>query len=216
MGKTAETTAERQKIEQAVAAAGEAARRVGPMTGSITNTVTVNFVANAQLAVGGSAAMVYLPDEAEAIARAGGATYINVGTLLPVYAQTVPAVTKTLNALDRPWVLDPVAIGIGALRTELLAGMKPYKPAIIRGNASEIIALAGLWGLDGGAAHWRGGGRLREDGSGDGRPGGGPFPRRLADDGPGHRMRLLPGRGRGGLCGGGRTLCGGPCGDGGL
>lgn len=152
MGKTAETVAERQKIEQAVAAAGEAARRVGPMAGSITNTVTVNFVANAQLAVGGSAAMVYLPDEAEAIARAGGATYINVGTLLPVYAQTVPAVTKTLNALGRPWVLDPVAIGIGALRTELLAGMKPYKPAIIRGNASEIIALAGLWGLDGGAA----------------------------------------------------------------
>lgn len=152
MGKTAETVAERQKIEQAVAATGEAARRVGPMAGSITNTVTVNFVANAQLAVGGSAAMVYLPDEAEAIARAGGATYINVGTLLPVYAQTVPAVTKTLNALGRPWVLDPVAIGIGALRTELLAGMKPYKPAIIRGNASEIIALAGLWGLDGGAA----------------------------------------------------------------
>jgi hypothetical protein len=27
--------------------------------------VTINFVANAQLAVGGSAAMVYLPDEAQ-------------------------------------------------------------------------------------------------------------------------------------------------------
>jgi hydroxyethylthiazole kinase len=67
------------------------------MVGSITNTVTINFVANAQLAVGGSAAMVYLPDEGELLAQAGGATYINVGTLLPIYEQTLPQVAKVLH-----------------------------------------------------------------------------------------------------------------------
>lgn len=51
----------------------------------------------------------------------------------------------------KPWVLDPVAIGIGDLRTSLLKQFKEYKPTIIRGNASEIIALAGLWKLNGGA-----------------------------------------------------------------
>jgi len=120
------------------------------MAGSITNTVTINFVANAQLAVGGSAAMVYFPDEGEFLAKAGGATYINVGTLLPIYEQTLPHTAKVLHQTRKPWVLDPVAIGIGSLRTKLLQQFKEYKPAVIRGNASEILALAGLWELDGG------------------------------------------------------------------
>lgn len=120
------------------------------MAGSVTNTVTINFVANAQLAVGGSAAMVYLPDEAQFLARAGGAAYINLGTLEPVYEKTLPGMAKTLHNSGKPWVLDPVGIGIGDLRTRLLLEFKPCKPSIIRGNASEIMALAGLWGLDGG------------------------------------------------------------------
>ncbi len=37
-------------------------------------------------------------------------------------------------------------------RTQLVNELKQYKPAIVRGNASEIIALAGLWGLEGEAA----------------------------------------------------------------
>lgn len=122
-----------------------------PMAGSITNTVTINFVANAQLAAGGSAAMVYLPDEGEFLALAGGATYINVGTLFPIYEETLPLTAKTLFDNQKPWVLDPVAIGIGSLRTKLLLNFKEYKPSVIRGNASEIIALAGLWGLEGGS-----------------------------------------------------------------
>lgn len=128
----------------------EMVRRTNPMAGSITNTVTINFVANAQLAIGGSAAMVYLPDEGEFLAKAGGATYINVGTLLPIYEQTLPHMVKVLRDMGKPWVLDPVAVGIGSLRTQLLKLFKEYKPNVIRGNASEIIALAGLWGLDGG------------------------------------------------------------------
>ncbi len=128
----------------------ETVRKTNPMAGSITNTVTINLVANAQLAVGGSAAMVYLPDEGEFLAKAGGATYINVGTLLPIYEQTLPHVAKVLHDTGKPWVLDPVAIGIGSLRTQLLLQFKEYKPDVIRGNASEIIALAGLWELEGG------------------------------------------------------------------
>ncbi|XOQ43907.1 MAG: hypothetical protein ACFWTN_05580 [Clostridium sp.] len=134
------------KIIQAV----KTVKRTNPMAGSITNTVTINFVANAQLAVGGSAAMVYLPDEGESLAKAGGATYINFGTLLPIYEQSLPHVAKVLHSTGKPWVLDPVAVGIGSLRTKLLQQLKAYPPSIIRGNASEIIALAGLWNLDGG------------------------------------------------------------------
>ena len=140
----------KEEIKIQVIQAVETVKRANHMAGSITNTVTINFVANAQLAVGGSAAMVYLPDEGEFLAKAGGATYINVGTLLPVYEETLPLTAKVLHEARKPWVLDPVAVGIGSLRTRLLCRFKEYMPAVIRGNASEIIALAGLWGLDGG------------------------------------------------------------------
>ena len=140
----------KEEIKKQIIEAVNTVKATNPMAGSITNSVTINFVANAQLAVGGSAAMVYLPDEGEFLANAGGATYINVGTLMPIYEETLPRTAKALYEAGKPWILDPVAIGIGEMRTKLLSEFKQYKPSIIRGNASEVIALAGLWGLEGG------------------------------------------------------------------
>ena len=143
---------EMNQLQSGIVEAASKVRANNPMAGSITNSVTIDFVANAQLAVGGSAAMVYLPDEGECLVAAGGAVYINMGTLLPVYEETLPRTAAAAHAAGKPWVLDPVGIGIGSLRTELLRSFKPYKPAIVRGNASEIIALAGLWDLEGDAS----------------------------------------------------------------
>lgn len=138
------------EITVQVKAAVQAVREKKPLAPSITNTVTVNFVANAQIAVGGSAAMVYLPDEGECVAEAGSAVYINAGTMFPVYEETLPRTAKRLFELKKNWVLDPVGIGIGSLRTKLLSFFKDFPPAIVRGNASEVIALTRLWGLDAG------------------------------------------------------------------
>lgn len=143
---------EKAELQRQIASAARQVRNTNPMAGSITNTVTVNFVANAQIAVGGSAAMVYLPDEGEFLANAGGATYLNVGTLLPIYEETLPRTARALHEAGKPWVLDPVGIGIGSLRTKLLEQMKEFKPTIIRGNASEVIALASLWGIEAGVS----------------------------------------------------------------
>lgn len=143
---------QKEAIQSQIRQAVQAVKATNPLAGSITNSVTINFVANAQLAVGGAAAMVHLPDEGETLAAVGGATYINVGTLIPVYKETMSRAARFLHENNKPWVLDPVAIGIGELRTWLLQQFKAYKPSVIRGNASEIIALAGLWQLDGGTA----------------------------------------------------------------
>ena len=143
---------EMNQLQSGIVEAASKVRANNPMAGSITNSVTIDFVANAQLAIGGSAAMVYLPDEGECLVAAGGAVYVNMGTLLPVYEETLPRTAAAAHAAGQPWVLDPVGIGIGSLRTKLLRGFKPYKPAIVRGNASEIIALAGLWDLEGDAS----------------------------------------------------------------
>ena len=133
----------RAKIQAAV----EKVRAENPMVPSITNTVTQDFVANAQLAVGGSAAMFYMPDEGETMAQIAPAMYLNLGTVMPFYAETIPRTLNALKKFSTPYVLDPVAIGFGELRTKLLLEMKNFPPAIIRGNASEIIALAKLWGV---------------------------------------------------------------------
>lgn len=137
----------KQILLSKIQAAIEKVRAENPMAPSITNTVTQDFVANAQLAIGGAAAMVYLPDEGELMAQIAPAVYLNVGTLMPFYAETIPRTLRALQKNSTPYVLDPVGIGIGALRTELLSEMKIFKPAIIRGNASEIISLSKLWGL---------------------------------------------------------------------
>ena len=141
-----------EQLKQHMVKAVDEIRATNPMAGSITNTVTIDFVANAQLAVGGSAAMVYLPDEGEALVAGGGAIYLNMGTLFPIYEQTIPRAAKAAHDAGKPWVLDPVGLGIGSLRTQLVNELKQYKPAIVRGNASEIIALAGLWDLEGDAS----------------------------------------------------------------
>lgn len=133
----------RSQIKNAV----EYARIKNPMAPSVTNTVTQDFVANAQLAVGGSAAMLYLPDECEAVAAIAPALYINMGTALPFYAETLPRLIRALHQHHTPWVLDPVGIGMSSLRTELIRQIKNFPPSIVRGNASEIIAVAKLWHL---------------------------------------------------------------------
>ena len=122
-----------------------------PFVPSVTNYVTAGFVADCQLAAGCSAAMVTLPDEACEAAAKCSAFYVNLGTILPVYEKTVPNAAEKLWVLGKPWVLDPVAAGLGETRTKLLLELKKYKPAIIRGNASEIINLARIWKLQEGS-----------------------------------------------------------------
>ncbi|MDY3119067.1 MAG: hydroxyethylthiazole kinase [Peptoniphilus sp.] len=135
-----------EELKRALKKAQEDVRSACPVAPSITNFVTIDFVANAQIAVGGSAAMVYMPDEGEAMANIAKCLYINVGTLIPVHAETVPKTAKA--AYEKcAYVLDPVAAGMGELRSALLTGMKEYPPAIVRANASEVITLAKMWGL---------------------------------------------------------------------
>ena len=141
---TASPTRTEAELRALMARAVREVRETNPLAPSITNTVTQSFVANAQLAVGGSAAMVYLPDEGECVAALGGAVYINLGTLMPVYEQTVPATARACAAAATPWVLDPVGVGIGSLRTRLIEAVRENPPTILRGNASEIIAVADL------------------------------------------------------------------------
>ncbi|ASW23701.1 hydroxyethylthiazole kinase family protein [Bifidobacterium pseudolongum] len=132
-------------LREAIRAAVESVRADTPMAQSFTNFVTINLVANAQLAAGGTAAMSFLPDDVIDIAAISGATYINVGTLLPFYKDALGEITKALHEKRHRWVLDPVAAGLGATRTRILDGMRDVPPAVVRANASEILTLESMW-----------------------------------------------------------------------
>lgn len=135
-------------IRDNIADAVRRVRETTPLAQSFTNFVTINLVANAQLAAGGTAAMSFLPDDVIETAKIAGANYINVGTLLPFYKDALSEIAQRLNYLDKPWVLDPVAAGIGRTRTAILQAFKAAPPTMIRANASEVIALANMWGLN--------------------------------------------------------------------
>ena len=114
-------------------------RAATPLVQCITNSVVTNFTANALLAVGAAPAMVDLAEEAAIFAGVADGVLVNLGT---PSAQQTEAARAAVAATDR-WVLDPVAIGTLPVRTALAAELVRARPAIVRGNASEIIALAG-------------------------------------------------------------------------
>lgn len=121
------------------AAALTALREAAPLTQCITNAVVTNFTANALLALGAAPAMCDIPGEAGMFAGIAGGVLVNLGT--PTAEQRDAA--REAVAAGTPWVLDPVAVGALPVRTALARELLEARPAIIRGNASEILALAG-------------------------------------------------------------------------
>jgi len=121
-------------------------RREAPLTHCITNLVADNFTANVLLAVGASPAMVVAGEEAGGFAAIARALLVNVGTITPPDAQAMRTAAAAARAAGRPWVLDPVGAGALPYRTGVVAELLAHRPAIVRGNASEILAVAGAAG----------------------------------------------------------------------
>ncbi|NYI42221.1 hydroxyethylthiazole kinase [Demequina lutea] len=115
-----------------------------PLVQCLTNIVVAQWTANTLLAIGAAPAMVDNPREAAEFAVIAGAVLVNVGTPYEETAAAMSAAVASASASGTPWVLDPVAAGALAWRTGLaLALIEAATPRIIRGNASEILALAG-------------------------------------------------------------------------
>jgi hydroxyethylthiazole kinase len=121
-------------------------RKRAPLVHNITNYVVMNITANALLAVGASPAMVHAVEEAAEFAGIAQALVINIGTLSPRWVEAMDLAARAATKGGAPWILDPVAAGATAYRTEMAGRLAKLKPAVIRGNASEIMALAGQAG----------------------------------------------------------------------
>jgi hydroxyethylthiazole kinase len=132
-----------------VYAALEDLRAKRPLVQNITNYVAMTVSANVLLALGASPAMVHAVEEVEDFVAIADTLAVNIGTLSPPWVEAMRVAVKRANALGKPWVLDPVGCGATVYRTQVAAELVALKPSVIRGNASEIMSLAGQVGAGG-------------------------------------------------------------------
>jgi len=127
-------------------------RERSPLIHNITNLVAMNTMANVLLAIGASPAMVHAREEAAEFTEIADALTVNIGTLSPYWVEAMIEAAEAARLVGKPWVLDPVAVGATAYRRETGARLLERLPTVVRGNASEIIALeaggAGGRGVD--------------------------------------------------------------------
>lgn len=126
-----------------------AVRERKPLVQCITNFVTVNDCANILLAAGASPTMAQdIREVEEAVVRANGLV-CNLGAIDLVDSMILAG--KRANERNIPVVLDPVAAGGTTLRRQMSAKLlDEVHFSAIRGNASEIRALAGQASLGSG------------------------------------------------------------------
>lgn len=126
-----------------VAVAVGTLRERTPLVHCMTNVVVAGFTANVLLAVGASPAMVENAQESAEFAAVAGALLVNLGTLSRERDEAMRAAASSAHAHARPWVLDPVAVGALSYRTALASELVGLSPTVVRGNASEVMSLAG-------------------------------------------------------------------------
>ena len=119
-----------------------------PLTHCITNSVTINDCANAVLAIGGSPFMAEDAEELEEVVTIADVLVINIGKLSKDQVEAMKISAETANKTNTPIVLDPVGIGVTELRNRTTLDLiENYNLAAIRGNISEIKAIAKLVGV---------------------------------------------------------------------
>ncbi len=117
-------------------------RSKSPLVHNITNYVVMNNTANALLSIGASPVMAHAIEEVKEITTISSSLVVNIGTLSEKWIDSMLLATKHAKELGKPIVLDPVGAGASKLRTETCKRIIEIAcPDIIRGNASEIMAL---------------------------------------------------------------------------
>jgi hydroxyethylthiazole kinase len=123
----------------------EEVRRKAPLVHNITNYVAMNLTANALLAIGASPVMAHAPEEVEDMVDIAAALVINIGTLSGPWVEAMFKAADRAKKKGIPIIYDPVGAGATPYRTRTIRELiQAVPPAVVRGNASEIMASAGV------------------------------------------------------------------------
>lgn len=115
-----------------------------PLILNLTNDVTMEWIANGLLSLGASPIMTGSLHELEELVQIAHGVVINIGTLDDPFIARCMAACTLANRFNKPLILDPVGVGASTYRTRTgLRFLEQFKFTTLRGNASEIMALAG-------------------------------------------------------------------------
>ncbi|MES3517025.1 MAG: hydroxyethylthiazole kinase [Natronomonas sp.] len=127
-------------VDETLAAVTEAA----PLVNSITNSVTVNDVANIVLYWGGLPVMSNDDREVADMIDIADACHLNMGDVSAGGEETMLTAGAAANDGGKPVVFDPVGVGATPTRTAVAERIvEDLDVTIIKGNHGEISALAG-------------------------------------------------------------------------
>jgi hydroxyethylthiazole kinase len=120
-------------------------RAEAPLVHNITNYVVMNSSANILLAAGAAPVMAHAPEEAAEMAGLAGSLVLNIGTLSTPWIEAMLLAGMAANGKGIPIILDPVGSGATRFRTTTVRRLqRELRPAVLRGNASEIASLTGV------------------------------------------------------------------------
>jgi hydroxyethylthiazole kinase len=122
----------------------EKVRNQSPLVHHITNWVTISDCANIVKVFGGSPVMAHAKEEAADMASIANAVVINIGTLNTFTVDAMKLAITTANKKGIPVVLDAVGVGSTKFRNDMVKELLKHKIDVIKGNASEIAATAGI------------------------------------------------------------------------
>ncbi len=130
------------QIEKKIWANIQKVKVLSPLVHNITNYVVMNSSANVLLAAGASPVMAHAEEEVRDMVGIANALVLNIGTLSTRWIDSMMIALKEANRLGKPVILDPVGAGATGYRTRSVKELlRSGQVSVIRGNASEIMAL---------------------------------------------------------------------------
>ncbi len=112
-----------------------------PLVLNITNLVVMNTTANMLLALGASPLMAHATEELDEMVSIADSLVLNIGTLDQHWLSAMQQAQSIALQQQKPIVLDPVGAGASLMRTQAAQQILETGITILRGNASEILAL---------------------------------------------------------------------------
>lgn len=127
-----------------------------PLIHVITHQIAANDTANCLLAIGARLIMAEHPLEVAEIVTSSAALGVSLGNINEGRLKAIKIAGETAFRQNKPHIIACVGVGVSRLRLDFAREyIGEFQPAIVKGNASELLALAGCnshaAGVDAGA-----------------------------------------------------------------
>lgn len=143
-------------MKEKITASLKALERKKPLIHVITHQIAANDTANCLLAIGARPIMAEHPLEVAEIVTVSAALGVSLGNINEGRLKAIKIAGETAFRQNKPCIIDCVGVGVSRLRLDFAREyIGEFQPAIVKGNASELLALAGCnshaAGVDAGA-----------------------------------------------------------------